>query len=70
LSVATLVLFYHLEASAAAIHLLGGILLLGRLVQAMSFGDAKARLLRRGGVGLTLFALFVCGGMLITLALT
>lgn len=70
LGVATLILFYHLEASAAAIHLLGGTLLLGRLVQAMSFGDGKARLLRRGGVGLTLLALFVCGGMLITLALS
>ncbi len=70
LGVATLILFYHLEASAAAIHLLGGTLLLGRLVQAMSFADAKARLLRRGGVGLTLLALFICGGMLITLALT
>lgn len=69
LGVATLILFYHLEAAAAAIHLLGGILLLGRLVQAMSFGDTKARLLRRGGVALTLLALFICGGMLIVLAL-
>jgi uncharacterized protein len=69
LGVATLILFYHLEASAAHIHLLGGTLLLGRLVQAMSFGDTKARMLRRVGVALTLLAVFICGGMLIVLAL-
>ena len=63
--VGALALLALLGMPAMAIHAVGGVLLAGRLIHAVSLSDRKPTRGRVLGMALTYVALFVAGGMLV-----
>ena len=63
--IAALVALTLLGIPTYMIHVVGGILLLGRLLHAIGLSDKKPTAGRIGGMVLTYLALFLAGGMLV-----
>ncbi|MCG9917517.1 MAG: MAPEG family protein [Phenylobacterium sp.] len=68
ISVGALILLYHLEVPVTAIHVLGIMLLAGRVVQAVALSGSKNGFSTLAGMALTFAAIFTGGGMLVVYA--
>lgn len=63
--VGALALLAMLGMPVMAVHVVGGVLLAGRLTHAVGLSDRRPTIARVAGMALTYFALVVAGGMLV-----
>jgi uncharacterized membrane protein YecN with MAPEG domain len=68
ISVGALIMLYHLEVPVTAIHILGIMLLAGRVVQAVALSGSENGFSTLAGMALTFAAIFTGGGMLVVYA--